>query len=171
GIGQNGEESPWEALAADAGLQAGTSAVSAMLLRTSEFVDNRHTQDAEQVLWDIADTVSRTGALIFRDTSCGVVLCPEHAQMLANAGYSKADVKAWLVERSGRLESDLRRAGKDLVSGNVRSAGPDPAAAASHEAGGDPFSRILPSPDHVVVVVAGARNAAISMVVRTFGVW
>ena len=33
------------------------------------------------------------------------------------------------------------------------------------------FSRILPSPRHVPIVVAGARNAAISMVVRIFGEW
>jgi len=33
------------------------------------------------------------------------------------------------------------------------------------------FSRILPSPRHVPIVVAGARNAAISMVVRVFGEW
>ena len=59
------------------------SAVSATLLRTCEFVDNRHTPDPEQVLWDVADTISRTGSLIFRDTSAGVVFCPEHAQMLA----------------------------------------------------------------------------------------
>jgi hypothetical protein len=33
------------------------------------------------------------------------------------------------------------------------------------------FSRILPSRQHVPVMVAGARNAAISMVVRVFGLW
>jgi hypothetical protein len=33
------------------------------------------------------------------------------------------------------------------------------------------FTRILPSPRHVPIVVAGARNAAISMVVRVFGEW
>ena len=61
-------------------------------MRTCEFVDNRHSQDPEHLLWDLADTVSRTGALIFQDTSCGLVLGPEHAQLLAGAGYSKADV-------------------------------------------------------------------------------
>ena len=35
----------------------------------------------------------------------------------------------------------------------------------------DTFTRILPSPRHVPIVVAGARNAAISMVVRIFGEW
>jgi hypothetical protein len=161
-IAENEDESPWEPLSVEAGLPAGTSAVSATLVRTCEYVDNRHTQDPEQVLWDVADTVSRTGALIFRDTSCGVVLGPEHAQMLAAAGYSKADVRAWLVERCGRPLSDLRQAGKDGLDGQVRHAG---------DTTGDAFQRILPSPQHVLVIVAGARNAAMSMVVRTFGVW
>ena len=161
-IGENEEESPWEPLSVDAGVPAGVSAVSATLIRTCEFVDNRHTKDPEQVLWDFADTISRTGSLIFRDTSCGVVFCPEHAQLLGQAGYSKADVVAWLVEHCGRGLSDLRRAGKDGVDGMVRHAG---------DTTGDEFQRILPSTGHVMVVVAGARNAAISMVVRTFGVW
>jgi len=164
-IAENEEESPWEPLAAEAGLPAGTSAVSATLLRTCEFVDNRHTQDPEQVLWDFADTISRTGALIFRETSCGVVFCPEHAQLLAGAGFAKDDVKDWLIEHCGRAQADLRRAGKDGVSENhVRF------AADSAQADGG-FSRILPSRQHVPVLVAGARNAAISMVVRVFGLW
>jgi hypothetical protein len=145
--------------------------VSATLLRTCEFVDNRHTQDPEQVLWDFADTISRTGALIFRDASCGVVFCPEHAQLLAAAGLSKAGVKDWLIEHCGRTGAELRRAGKDGVNeNNVRFAA-DTAMKGDAEAGGEEFSRILPSRQHVPVVVAGARNAAISMVVRVFGLW
>ncbi len=161
-IAENEEESPWEPLSVEGGVPAGTSAVSATLVRTCEFVDNRHSHDPEHVLWDLADTISRTGSLIFRDTSVGVVLGPEHAEMLGRAGYSKADVKAWLVERCGRGLSDLRRAGKDGLDGQVRHAG---------DTVGDAFQRILPSTGHVVVIVAGARNAAMSMVVRTFGVW
>jgi hypothetical protein len=164
-IAENEEESPWEPLSAGAGVPAGTSAVSATLLRTCEFVDNRHTQDPEQVLWDFADTISRTGALIFRDTSAGVVFCPEHAQMLAAAGLSKDDVKDWLIEHCGRSAADLHRAGKDGLNGYVRFAAPEPPGP------GDAFTRILPSRQAVPVLVAGARNAAISMVVRVFGLW
>ena len=116
------------------------------------------------MLWDIADTISRTGSLIFRDTSAGVVFCPEHAQMLAGAGYGKADVQAWLMEHCGRTGADLRRAGKNGLRGIARFADPD-------ESADDTFTRILPSPRHVPLVVAGARNAAISMVVRVFGEW
>jgi hypothetical protein len=164
-LAENEEESPWPPFATDGGLPAGTSAVSATLLRTCEFVDNRHTPDPEHVLSDIADTISRTGSLIFKDTSAGVVLCPEHAQLLAGAGLSKQDVQAWLIERCGRTGADLRRVGKNGLRGIARFADP------GHNEDDEVFSRILPSPRHVPIVVAGARNAAISMVVRVFGEW
>jgi hypothetical protein len=116
------------------------------------------------VLADVADTISRTGSLIFRDTSAGVVFCPEHAQMLADAGYTKADVQAWLMEHCGRTGADLRRTGKNGLRGIARFADAD-------TSGDGTFTRILPSSRHVPIVVAGARNAAISMVVRVFGEW
>ena len=163
-LAENEEESPWPPFAADGGQPAGASAVSATLLRTCEFVDNRHTPDPEQVLWDIADTISRTGSLIFKETSAGVVLCPEHAQMLAGAGLEKKAVQEWLIEHCGRTGADLRHAGKNGLRGIARFADPDTSA-------DEEFSRILPSPRHVPIVVAGARNAAISMVVRIFGEW
>jgi hypothetical protein len=133
-LAENEEESPWPPFAADGGQPAGASAVSATLLRTCEFVDNRHTPD------------------------------PEHAQMLAGAGFSKQGVQEWLMEHCGRTGADLRRAGKNGLRGMARFADSD-------ESADDSFSRILPSPRHVPIVVAGARNAAISMVVRIFGEW
>src|ERR1700758_4610872 len=46
-----------------------------------------------------------------------VVFCPEHAQMLAAAGYANPDVQAWLMEHCGRTGADLRRAGKNGLRG------------------------------------------------------
>ncbi|OZM83425.1 hypothetical protein [Pseudonocardia sp. MH-G8] len=162
-VAENEEESPWEPLSVEAGLPAGTSAVSATLLRTCEFVDNRHTSDAEQLLADFADTISRTGAWIFRHASVGVVFCPEHAQLLAGAGYDRAAVRAWLAEHCGRTVGDLADVGKDGLGDNgVR-----------HASGGRPdgFDPLLVDgdPSHLLLAVAGARNAGISMVVRLFG--
>jgi hypothetical protein len=61
-------------------------------------------------------------------------------------------------------EHVLRRAGKNGLRGIARFADAD-------TSGDGTFSRILPSPRRVPIVVAGARNAAISMVVRVFGEW
>jgi hypothetical protein len=155
-IGENEEASPWEPLSVELGVPAGASAVSVVLLRTCEFVDNRHTQDAEEVLWDIADTISRTGAAIGRHSSAGLVLSVEHAEQFAAAGFGKADVQRWLYEHCVRSHADLERAGKGLDGLE----GP----------GIDEYGlHMLPSPEQVPIVVAGARNAAMSMVVRPFG--
>jgi hypothetical protein len=164
-LAENEEESPWEPLSVEVGVAAGTSAVSATLLRTCEFVDNRHTASAEQLLADFADTISRTGAWIFRHASVGVVFCPEHAQLLASAGFDRAGVRAWLAEQCGRTISDLAHVGKDGLGDNgVR-----------HASGERPdgFDHLLPDgePNHLLIAVAGARNAGISMVVRLFGDW
>jgi hypothetical protein len=155
-VGENEEESPWEPLAVELGFPAGTDAVSALLLRTCEFVDNRHTTVAEEVLWDLCDTVSRTGAAIGRHSSAGLVLGVEHAQLIAGAGYTKADVQLWMYEHAVRNHADLERAGKGL--GGMEGPGID--AHGLH---------MLAAPEQLLVVVAGARNAAMSMVVRPFG--
>jgi hypothetical protein len=155
-IGENEEESPWEPLAVEVGLPGGTDAVSATLLRTCEFVDNRHTQRPDELLADFADSISRTGAAIVPFSSAGLVLGVEHAQMLAEHGFAKRDVQQWLYERCVRSHEDLARVGKSL---NGRT-GP----------GIDEHGlRMLSSPEQLMIVVAGARNAAMSMVVRPFG--
>ena len=161
-VAENEEESPWEPLAADGGVSGGVSAVSATLTRTMEFVDNRHTPDPEDVLRDFQDTIGRIGSLIFPQTSVALVLCPEHAQMFAAAGLSKADVQNWLIERCGRTGLEFRTMGKANVA--------RPGFQGEYE-GDDAFHRILSSQKQIPVIVAGAKNAAISMVVRIFGEW
>ncbi|MGE5290809.1 MAG: hypothetical protein ACM3ML_27175 [Micromonosporaceae bacterium] len=53
-IGENEELSPWEPLSVVGGAAPGADAVSAMLIRTCEYVDNRSTDVAEAVLRDLA---------------------------------------------------------------------------------------------------------------------
>jgi hypothetical protein len=82
-----------------------------------------------------------------------VVLGPEHAQLLGRAGYGRADVQARLYELSVRSRDDLVAAGKgEHVPAD----------------GGGPFP-MMPSADAITVLVAGAANAAMSMVFRPFG--
>jgi hypothetical protein len=161
-IAENEEESPWEPFAENGGVPGGVSAVSATLTRTMEFVDNRHTPNPEDVLRDFLDTIGRIGSLIFPQTSVALVLCPEHAQMFAAAGLSKADVQNWLIERSGRTGREFKSMGKANVA--------RPGFNGEYE-GDEAFHRILSGPRQIPVIVAGAKNAAISMVVRIFGEW
>ncbi|MGH3387619.1 MAG: hypothetical protein ACRDOO_01925, partial [Actinomadura sp.] len=164
-IAENEEESPWEPLSVDGGVPPGGDAVSTTLLRTSEYVDNRHTDDPEKLLADFADTISRTGSWIFRTATAGVVFCPEHAQLLAGAGMTKEDVRSWLVAHCGRSKAELSRMGKGLSEKGIRGE--------YDEDDLDGFDPLFAenSPKHLPIVVAGARNAGISMVVRLFTGW
>ena len=156
-LGENEEASPWEPFSAVGGLAPGADAVSAVLIRTCEYVDNRQTDSAEAVLADLADTLARLGAYVGgAHSSGGLVLGPEHARLLGNAGYSRADVQRWLFEHAVRDRADLVAAGK---------VEPDPAGAGR---AAPPFP-MLPSARDIPILVAGAANAAMSMVFRPFG--
>ncbi|WP_324274210.1 hypothetical protein [Blastococcus brunescens] len=171
-IGENEEESPWTPLHVDCGLAPEESAVTALTMRSTVHIEARHTAVAEQLLYDIAGTTSRTGALLHESVSVCVVLCPEHAHLLANAGWSKRDVSVFLHEQSFLRRDELDRAGKGAVSRisrwRVSRDHPD----AVVDTGADPARdgvHALTSPDAVLVVVAGASNSGVSAVVETFG--
>jgi hypothetical protein len=150
-LGENEEMSPWEPLSVVGGLTAGTDAVSAILIRTVEYVDNRSTDSAEAVLTDFADTLARMGAYVGGPhSSGGLVLGPEHAQLLGNAGYTRADVQQWLFEHAVRDPADMTAAGK------------------GEHVGDGPFA-MLPAAEAIPIIVAGAANAAMSMAFRPFG--
>ena len=150
-IGENEEMSPWEPLSVVGGVPAGVDAVSAVLIRTVEYIDNRSTDSAEAVLTDFADTLGRMGAYVGGPhSSGGLVLGPEHAQLLGNAGYSRTDVQEWLFSHAVRDPAEMAAAGK------------------GEHVGDGPF-RMLPSAEAIPIIVAGAANAAMSMVFRPFG--
>ena len=89
--------------------------------------------------------------------------------MFANAGMSKAGVQNWLIEHSGRTAGDLRRAGKgEVLKWAGALCGPTRDAESVPD---DEFHHVLSEPRQIPIVVAGAKNAAISMVVRIFGEW
>ncbi|MCR2765087.1 hypothetical protein NQ152_16405 [Microbacterium sp. zg.B48] len=160
-IGENEEASPWEPLSEEAGVEPGVSAVAATLVRTFEVVDNRSFTSAQEVLGDFVDTIQRSGALIGRHSPTGILLNPAHAQLFADAGMSKQDVREWIVARAGRTEAELQAVGKGL---SHLPGGPF-AADHRHPTLADAKPATLP------IIVAGSSNAAMSMVFRVLGLW
>ena len=169
-LGENEELSPWEPFSVVGGVAPGVDAVSAILIRTCEYVDNRGTDSPEAVLTDFADTLARMGAYVGGGhSSGGLVLGPEHAQLFGRYGWSRADVQQWLFEHAVRDRAELVAAGKGEggageggAGGGKKSPVSDPARA------GTPFP-MLPSARDIPILVAGAANAAMSMVFRPFG--
>jgi hypothetical protein len=174
-VGENEEDSPWEPLHVELGYPAQASVVSALHTRGCEFISNRTTGDPREILNDIADTISRTGAMPpQRYKRVGLVFGPEHAQLLARNGFTKQAVKEYLAEHTGRPAWMLRQAGRggatnataEVKPGVILDAEmPDDGTVADEE-----LVRILHSPDDILVAVAGAGNAGVTTVVQTLGI-
>ena len=116
-IAENEEESPWEPLHVDRGFAPDVSTVTAQMIRSDLYVEHRSTQEPEEILMTIADSMSYGGAVtqvteVRNDLGAVVVMGPEHAQLIAARGWSKQDCQEFLFQNFGKRKSELRRMGK-----------------------------------------------------------
>ena len=158
-MAENEEDSPWEPLHVERGFAPETSTVTVQMVRGDVYVEHRSTQIPEEILLTIADSMSYAG-MITQITEerilhgAVVVMGPEHAQIIANRGWSKQDVKQFLWEHFGKTKRELRRFGKvpRELEGKAE----------------DAFIHSGRSPESIVLVVAGANNAGVSTVCPSF---
>jgi hypothetical protein len=171
-IAENEEESPWPPFHVEHGLDAHTSAVTAMTMRSVAHIEARHTTVPEQLALDIVDTVRRTGALIHETISACIALGPEHARLFGSHGWNKDDLRRFVYEHAVNSRAALAATGKDAVSGKTRwrlsGAHPDAVPDTATERG-EADVRVLNSEHAVQIVVVGAHNAGVSAVIETFG--
>ncbi|MCS7172310.1 MAG: hypothetical protein N0A24_02685 [Armatimonadetes bacterium] len=155
-IAENEEESPWEPLHVERGFGKEESTVTVAWARGTMPVEQRDSKQPEHILLNIADSMSYGGGYFPSPRGHGsiVVMGPEHAQLIAQAGWSKRQVREFLWEHFGRRAGELRRLAKD---GGLD---PDLSDAA--------FVRFASGPEAITLVVAGARNAGVSTVCPTF---
>jgi hypothetical protein len=154
-IAENEEESPWAPLHVERGFAADSSTATVQMFRSDIFVEHRSTQEPEEILETIADTMSHAGSITqVTDDRINhgaiVVMGPEHAQLIARRGWTKAHVKQFLWDRFGRKKADLRRFGKLHADFELE---PE-----------DAFIRSSRSPESIVLIVAGANNGGVSAV-------
>jgi hypothetical protein len=155
-LAENEEDSPWEPWHVEQGYGAEASTVTVQMMRSDIYVEHRSTQVPEEILLTIADTMSHAGTITQVTEGARmmqgaiVVIGPEHANVIASRGWSKADVKKFLWEKYGKTKRDLRRYGKL-----------HPDIEAEPE---DAFIRSAASADSILVFVSGANNAGVSTV-------
>jgi hypothetical protein len=125
------------------------------MIRGDVYVEHRGTQDPEEILMTIADSMSYGGMItqvtdLRTDQGAVVVIGPEHANVLAARGWSKQACKQFLWEHFGKRKSELRRIGKLHPNFDAEAE--------------DAFLRSAVSADWLMLVVAGANNAGVSTV-------
>lgn len=111
-VAENEAESPWPSYASANGFGPGDNVVTAIPLEGPVMVWDDASEEPERLVVAIADMMSAIGGgNIYRQADMAVVLSPQHAQIFAQAGLTRADVHRLLIERGGRRLGEIRRGG------------------------------------------------------------
>jgi hypothetical protein len=145
-IAESAEHNPWEPLHIARGVRSAAGGVTVFSGEGPVNARNDWSDAPGPILATIADAMLPSH---FTDGHVVVVVGPLHARILSRGGLTRADVQAELYQRAVRTTADLERAGR-LPRG-----------------GGSEQERrhVVPSPDHVVVTVAGGHLYGYSAVV------
>ena len=94
-IAENEEASPWEPLHVERGFGADTSTVTAISADSCVRASDLDSSKAEGVLTNFAQKMDGPSG-----PEAIMVICPEHAKIIAGDGFSKQDVKKFIWERA-----------------------------------------------------------------------
>ena len=160
-IGEHEEESPWESLAVEHGFAPNDSTVALLAADAPLGVYAQRSRTPD----DLMPTIAGSMAVIshHRMTHWGdtlLVLSPEHAKILGDAGWKKADVRRWLHER---LQWPVR----ELVPGRDGGEGLPEHVLAKYRDPDRETTRIpkFRAPEHIKVLVAGGTAGRFSAIV------
>lgn len=153
-IAENEEDHPWEPWHVERGYHPDQSTVT--LVAASTMIQVWNYGNHTQLLHAIGDAVSYLGSIaILGQTPAAVVLGGEHAELIRASGWSKKQVRQFVVEQTGRTVADLKRAGRL-----------DGAVAAGDET---KLHYALDMPEELMLICAGSPIGALSMVLPGFG--
>jgi hypothetical protein len=159
---ENEAESPWVPLAESLGLPPGASAVTILAAEGPHAVSDHISTTPEGLLHTISEGLAHPGHNNwYHNTQVLVLLCPEHASLLAAAGLDRVDVQRHLFETArlpwSRFSAETARINRALLK-------PQPDAATV----GEPRAQIVVRPADIIVAVAGGPGRH-SAVFPTFG--
>jgi hypothetical protein len=110
---ENEAQRPWEPLHVERGCRADQSAVTVYASNSLCQVYNQLAAAPEPLLRCFADALCNLGTPNLRGFNQSlVVLAGEHADVLRRSGWSKQDVRGFLVAHARRTVADLKRAGR-----------------------------------------------------------
>lgn len=162
-IAEHEQNHPWEPWHVERGFKPDDSTVT--LIAASSMIQVWNYGDHLPLLRAIGDALSYLGSIAIMDQSPGtVVLGGEHAQMLRASGWSKKQVRDFVVAHTGRTVADLKRAGarahhgKSIIpmDGEVT----DEDEVTLHYA--------MDRPEELILICAGSRVGPLSMVLPGF---
>jgi hypothetical protein len=153
-IAENEENHPWEPWHVERGFQPDQSTVT--LAAACTMIQVWNYGNHEQLLRAIGDAISYLGSIaILGRTPAAVVLGGEHSQLLRASGWSKRQIREFVVAHTGRSLADLKRTGR--IDGAVT---PEDETTLHYA---------MDTPEDLMLICAGSPIGAMSMVLPGFG--
>ncbi len=119
-IAERADCNPWASLAEEQGYPDGVSSVTVFAGAGFCNVENHGGNSPEAVLDSMADAMANYGCISLGQSV--VVLAPEHVNIVARDGWSKAEVQTYLFEKAQRPVDGMKRVGK-FVEGEYKKQG------------------------------------------------
>ncbi|HEY7204120.1 MAG TPA: hypothetical protein VIA61_07490, partial [Methylomirabilota bacterium] len=150
-VAEDEEDSPWPSLAAERGVPAGASAVTVLAAESPHQIMNEWTADPREIL-DTYVAAIRANMLTYSiwAGNYALVIAKQQRDVIAAAGWSKADIRGYVFETARVRRGDWRAVGKSAVAGRK-----DETQVYS----------ALRSPDDLLVVAAGGPAGGFGVVV------
>ena len=155
-FGENEEQSPWEPLHVERGFDRDASTVTVVGTGASHNYSDLWSTTPEEVLTLAAQALSAVTSNLSQGGEPLLALCPEHAEISASKGFSKADVKDFLFEHSGMPFSTFAPVFQEWKLKADPSLTPDT------------ILRPAQKPEDIMIVVAGGAGPQ-SVFIPTFG--
>lgn len=157
---ENTELSPWPELHVDRGLAPSTSAVTLYPGDAPLCVAEMGTAEPEHILRTVAECAAIPGTYnAFFRGELWLVMSPEHANVIAGAGWSKADAREFLFAHARIRAGDLKDRGLYAFADDVlRPPWLDEAA------DGDMIP-LVEAPDRITITVAGGPYGGYTSIV------
>jgi hypothetical protein len=143
-IAENEEASPWEPLHVERGFDAETSTVTAISADSAVRASDLDSTTAQGVLTIFSQRMEGPSG-----PEAVMVICPEHAKIIAGDGFSKKDVKQFLWERAVYRLKDLP---EESFAQKVK-------RRSDLKLTRDTVLKVTDKPDDILVVVAGGDGS------------
>ena len=143
-IAENEEASPWEPLHIERGFDAKTSTVTAISADSSVRASDLDSTKAEGILTNFAQRMEGPSG-----PEAIMIVCPEHARIIAGDGFSKQDVKRFIWERAAYRMRDLP---EETFNQRVK-------RRADLRLTRDSVIRVTDRPEDIIVIVAGGDGS------------
>jgi len=153
-IAENEAESPWPPVHVERGFRPDQNAVTVFAALGPHQVYNQLSNTAAGVLTTIADSMHLSGGVTGQPQYV-VVIAGEHMRVIADNGWSKADIKRFLFEHTQNSIAHLKRTNR--MAGEVL---PQDETT---------MRPLVSSPEDIIVVAAGSNAGAQSAFIPGWG--